>query len=50
MAAHERAEVEAAFRHYFLTGPVLEDWVAWSELFADDAVYFDHFYGRFTGP
>jgi SnoaL-like domain len=50
MAAHARDEVEAAFRHYFLTGPVLEDWVAWSELFADDAVYYDHFYGRFTGP
>jgi SnoaL-like domain len=45
-----RAEVEEAFRHYFLTGPVLEDWAAWSQLFSDDAVYFDHFYGRFRGP
>ncbi|HEY3810900.1 MAG TPA: nuclear transport factor 2 family protein [Acidimicrobiales bacterium] len=45
-----REEIEAAFRHYFLTGPVLEDWVAWSQLFTDDAVYFDHFYGRFHGP
>lgn len=46
---HPRDEVEAAFRHYFLTGPVREDWIAWSQLFADDAVYFDHFYGRFRG-
>jgi ketosteroid isomerase-like protein len=47
---YSRAEVEEAFRHYFLTGPVGEDWVAWSRLFSDDAVYFDHFYGRFRGP
>jgi ketosteroid isomerase-like protein len=47
---HSRAEVEEAFRHYFLTGPVLEDWVGWSRLFTDDAIYFDHFYGRFRGP
>jgi hypothetical protein len=50
MREFDRAEVEAAFRHYFLTGPVGEDWVAWSRLFTDDAVYFDHFYGRFRGP
>ncbi|HLG66243.1 MAG TPA: nuclear transport factor 2 family protein [Acidimicrobiales bacterium] len=50
MTTVDRAEVEAAFRHYFLTGPVLEDWAAWSRLFTDDAVYFDHFYGRFRGP
>ncbi len=50
MASFDRAEVEEAFRHYFLTGPVLEDWVAWSQLFTDDAPYFDHFYGTFTGP
>jgi SnoaL-like domain len=45
-----RSEVEAAFRHYFLTGPVGEDWVAWSQLFTDDAPYLDHFYGTFRGP
>jgi ketosteroid isomerase-like protein len=50
MTGHARDEVEAAFRHYFLTGPVYEDWVAWSRLFTDDAVYFDHYYGRFRGP
>lgn len=45
-----RSEIEEAFRHYFLTGPVYEDWIAWSQLFTDDAVYYDHFYGRFRGP
>ena len=49
-SAWTREEVEAAFRHYFLTGPVHEDWVAWSRLFADDAWYLDHFYGTFRGP
>jgi hypothetical protein len=43
-------EVEREFRHYFMTGPVLEDWHAWANLFTDDATYFDHFYGTFTGP
>ena len=50
MSTFARDEVEAAFKHYFLTGPVLEDWTAWSQLFTDDAVYFDHYYGRFRGP
>jgi SnoaL-like domain len=50
MSAHTRAEVEEAFRHYFLTGPVGENWIAWSQLFTADAPYFDHFYGTFTGP
>jgi hypothetical protein len=49
-ACHDRAEVEAAFRHYFLTGPVGEDWVAWSQLFTPDATYNDHFWGTFHGP
>jgi len=49
-AAYDRDEVEAAFRHYFLTGPVGEDWVAWSQLFTPDATYHDHFWGTFHGP
>lgn len=48
--SHSREEVEAAFRTYFMTGPVNEDWVAWSQLFTDDATYFDHHYGTFRGP
>lgn len=45
-----RAEMEEAFRNYFLTGPVHEDWAAWSRLFTDDARYDDHFWGAFRGP
>ncbi len=45
MTPFDRTEVEAAFRHYFLTGPVREDWAAWSQLFTDDATYTDHFDG-----
>lgn len=50
MSEFTRDEVETAFRHYFRVGQVLEDWEAWSDLFTDDAVYHDHFYGKFTGP
>jgi hypothetical protein len=46
----DRDEVEREFRRYFMTGPVLEDWQAWANLFTDDARYFDHYYGTFTGP
>lgn len=49
-SAVDRSEVDMAFRHYFLTGPVYEDWVAWSQMFTPDAVYTDHFWGRFHGP
>jgi hypothetical protein len=48
--SYGRDEVEAAFRHYFLTGPVGEDWIAWSRLFTPDASYNDHFWGTFHGP
>jgi hypothetical protein len=41
-------EVEREFRRYFMTGPVLDDWAAWANLFTDDATYYDHFYGTFT--
>jgi hypothetical protein len=47
---YDRDEVETAFRHYFLTGPVGEDWVAWSRLFLAEASYNDHFWGTFHGP
>lgn len=50
MSRFTKRELEEAFRHYVMTGPILEDWVAWSRLFTDDAVYFDHHYGRFRGP
>ncbi|HEX3899757.1 MAG TPA: nuclear transport factor 2 family protein [Mycobacteriales bacterium] len=47
---YPREEVEQAFRHYFMTGPVLEDWIAWSQLFTDEATYNDHYWGTFHGP
>ncbi|MGD9704578.1 MAG: nuclear transport factor 2 family protein [Acidimicrobiia bacterium] len=50
MSDFSREEIEDAFRTYFMVGPVYEDWIAWSRLFTDDAVYFDHYYGRFHGP
>jgi hypothetical protein len=46
----DRDEIEKEFRHYYMTGPVMEDWVGWAQLFTDDAAYFDHYYGTFTGP
>jgi SnoaL-like domain len=46
----DRDEMEREFRRYYVTGPVLEDWVGWAHLFSDDAIYFDHYYGTFTGP
>jgi hypothetical protein len=50
MGEFSREEIEEAYRHYVLTGLVGEDWVAWSQLFTDDATYLDHFYGTFHGP
>jgi hypothetical protein len=50
MAKFQRAEVEEAFRNYYLTGPVHEDWNAWSRLFTEDATYWDHYWGTFRGP
>jgi len=46
----DRAEIDREFRRYFMTGPVMEDWQGWASMFTDDATYFDHFYGTFTGP
>ena len=49
MGGHSRDEVEEAFRHYWRTGSVGEDWAAWADLFTDDAVYIEHVLGRLTG-
>lgn len=46
--AHPRDEVEEAFRHLWRVGPVEEDWAGQAELYTDDAVYIDHYYGRKT--
>ena len=50
MSRFDRAEVEEAFRNYYFTGIVGEDWGAWSRLFTDDATYKDHYWGTFHGP
>jgi hypothetical protein len=50
MSTPSRDEMEEQFRHYYMTGPVHEDWIAWSQLFTDDATYTDHMWGVFHGP
>jgi len=50
MGQFSRDEIDEAFRHYYLTGPVNEQWVDWANLFTDDALYHDHFWGIFRGP
>jgi hypothetical protein len=43
-------EMEREFRNYYRVGIIGENWPAWSKIFTDDAVYYDHFYGTFRGP
>jgi hypothetical protein len=45
----DRDEVEAAFRNFWLTGCVLEDWAAWVDSFTPDVIYCDHFWGPLSG-
>ncbi|MBA3653008.1 MAG: nuclear transport factor 2 family protein [Actinobacteria bacterium] len=42
-------EVEQAFRTYWQTGAVGEDWPAWADLFAEDADYIEHVLGSMHG-
>jgi hypothetical protein len=42
-------EVEEAFRTYWRTGAVGEDWNAWADLFTDDATYIEHVLGSMHG-
>jgi hypothetical protein len=44
-----RKEVEEAFIQYWKVGCVDEDWVAWTNLFAPDVFYVDHFWGPLHG-
>jgi ketosteroid isomerase-like protein len=46
---HPLGEVEQAFRHYWQTGAVGEDWDAWSDLFTEDALYVEHVLGDMHG-
>jgi hypothetical protein len=47
--AHPRDEIEQAFRHYWRTGAVGEDWDAWADLFTEDARYVEHVLGTLQG-
>jgi hypothetical protein len=49
MSAHPREELEQAFRKYWRTGAVGEDWSAWADLFTEDAVYVEHVLGNMRG-
>jgi hypothetical protein len=49
MAEFARDEVEKAFRVYWQTGAVGEDWDAWADLFTEDAEHVEHILGRRKG-
>ena len=44
-----RDELEQAFRTYWRTGAVGEDWNAWADLFTEDCLYVEHMYGTMHG-
>ena len=44
-----RDELEQAFRRYWRTGAVGEDWDAWADLFTEDADYVEHVLGSLKG-
>ena len=46
---HSRDEIDQAFRHYWRTGAVGEDWDAWADLFTEDARYVEHVLGNLEG-
>ncbi len=49
MATYPIEEVEAAYRTYWQTGAVGEDWDAWANLFTPDALYIEHVMGNMHG-
>ena len=49
MATFDRDELESAFRTYWRTGAVGEEWDAWANLFTEDCTYFEHYYGSMQG-
>ncbi|GIW41477.1 MAG: hypothetical protein KatS3mg076_2054 [Candidatus Binatia bacterium] len=49
MPPFPREEIEEAFRHYWRTGAVGEDWDAWADLFTEDADYVEHVLGSMKG-
>jgi hypothetical protein len=49
MAKFTREEIERAFRRYWRSGAVGEDWDAWADLFTPDANYVEHVLGNLHG-
>jgi ketosteroid isomerase-like protein len=49
MATYPHDEIEEAFRVYWRTGAVHEDWDAWADLFTEDVVYIEHVLGHMQG-
>src|SRR4029453_4102476 len=49
MAQFDRAEMDAAFRTYWRTGAVGEDWAPWADFFTAACTYFEHYYGTMNG-
>jgi len=49
MGTYPIEEVEAAFRTYWQTGAVGENWDAWADLFTKDALYVEHVLGNLHG-
>ena len=42
-------EIEEAFRHFWNTGMIREDWDAWADLFTEDVVYQERVLGTMNG-
>jgi hypothetical protein len=49
MARFGRDELEQAFRHYWQTGAVGEDWQGFADNFTEDALYIEHILGTHHG-
>ena len=49
MTTYSHQELDDAFRTYWRTGAVGEDWDAWADLFTEDCTYFEHYYGAMQG-
>jgi hypothetical protein len=49
MSTYSHDDLERAFRRYWQTGAVGEDWEAWPDLFTEDAEYVEHVLGSMHG-
>lgn len=49
MPTFELEEVEEAFRQFWHTGMIREDWNAWADLFTEDVVYHERVLGTMRG-